>query len=203
MHENPDVVCMVICAAVAGRFLFAQFPFLPRLLAPLNPLISFYFSFPFARYRIAPSCFMMVLMIFLVIYPSISLESAATCLLATQEGLLQTCFERVRVGAQSHSVLCNLRGHREKPKLLALCALQRATVHPAGHHTHVRKAETPPLLWMATLYLAKWSTTVCFSNLPKQRVAVFLRVAAFFLTLYTTLCKAMDCPLKAMSTTWC
>ncbi len=33
----------------AGRFLFLQFPFLPRLLAPLNPLISFYFSFPFAR----------------------------------------------------------------------------------------------------------------------------------------------------------
>ncbi|BDA47239.1 Protein TIC 20-v, chloroplastic [Coccomyxa sp. Obi] len=31
-----------------GRFLFLQFPFLPRLLAPLNPLISFYFSFPFA-----------------------------------------------------------------------------------------------------------------------------------------------------------
>ncbi|KAK9905955.1 hypothetical protein WJX75_009477 [Coccomyxa subellipsoidea] len=31
-----------------GKFLFAQFPFLPRLLAPLNPLISFYFSFPFA-----------------------------------------------------------------------------------------------------------------------------------------------------------
>jgi hypothetical protein len=33
----------------AGRFLFAQFPALARLLAPLNPLISLYFSFPFAR----------------------------------------------------------------------------------------------------------------------------------------------------------
>ncbi|CAL5224866.1 g7624 [Coccomyxa viridis] len=31
-----------------GRFLFAQFPALANLLSPLNPLISLYFSFPFA-----------------------------------------------------------------------------------------------------------------------------------------------------------
>ncbi|CAK0787784.1 hypothetical protein CVIRNUC_011006 [Coccomyxa viridis] len=31
-----------------GRFLFAQFPALASVLSPLNPLISLYFSFPFA-----------------------------------------------------------------------------------------------------------------------------------------------------------
>ena len=39
----------------AGRFLFAQFPALANLLSPLNPLISLYFSFPFARHAPLPN----------------------------------------------------------------------------------------------------------------------------------------------------
>ena len=41
-YESASYFC-------AGRFLFAQFPALANLLSPLNPLISLYFSFPFAR----------------------------------------------------------------------------------------------------------------------------------------------------------
>lgn len=46
--------CLQCCVRFAGlrygKFLFLQFPLFGQILAPLDPLIRLYFSFPFARY---------------------------------------------------------------------------------------------------------------------------------------------------------
>lgn len=46
-EQGQQQHCSVAC--FAGKFFFAQFPAFARLLAPLNPLVSLYFTVPFAR----------------------------------------------------------------------------------------------------------------------------------------------------------
>jgi len=47
--SSPQVRCLTHTGLSANRQRRAQFPFFGRLLAPLDPLIRLYFSFPFAR----------------------------------------------------------------------------------------------------------------------------------------------------------
>ena len=51
MQDYLLLACCVRCAGLRyGKFLFLQFPLFGQILAPLDPLIRLYFSFPFARY---------------------------------------------------------------------------------------------------------------------------------------------------------